>query len=159
MTAKLGGYLSKFFAVVFTTILAPVLVDLVVRDIHGAGHKPDATPPAVAQPAPAPPSPSPSAEVVHIIVQGMGRTRAEALQNAFRTALLQAIADRNDASARADRNSDLVDAILRDGNGLIVSWKELGTKKEWRLKGSLYHREVAVTLDGRRLAERLRVAR
>lgn len=158
MTAKLGGYLSKFFAVVFTTILAPVLVDLVVRDIHGAGHKPDAAPPSISQKEP-PPPPSPSAEVVHIIVQGMGRTRAEALQNAFRTALLQAIADRNDASARADRNSDRVDAILRDGSGLIVSWKELGTKKEWRLKGSLYHREIAVTVDGRRLTERLRAAR
>jgi hypothetical protein len=174
MASKLGGYLSKVLAVVFTSILAPVFVDLVVRDIHGEGNKPDAAPPSVQAEAPRPaaevhptvtvsrkealpsPSPAPGVEVVHVIAEGMGRTPGEALQNAFRTALLQAIADQTDAGRRADGNSDLVDAILRDGGGLIVSWKELGTKKEWRLKGSLYHRQVAVTVDARRLAERLR---
>jgi hypothetical protein len=174
MAAKLGGYLSKFLAVVFTSILAPVFVDLVVHDIHGESNKPDAVPPSVKAETPRPPaevnptitvsrkeappspSPSPGVEVVHIIAEGMGRTPREALQNAFRTALLQALADRGDASTWTKGNSDLVDAILRDGNGLIVSWKELGTKKEWRLKGPLYHREVAVTVDGRRLADRLR---
>jgi hypothetical protein len=175
MAAKLGGYLSKFLAVVFTSILAPVFVDLVVRDIHGESHKPDDAPSSVKAETPRSttevnptitvcrkealpsPSPTPRVEVVRVIAEGMGRTPSEALQNAFRTALFQVIADRVDGSTQACANPDLVDAILRDGSGLIVSWKELGAKKEWRRKGTLYHREIAVTVDGRRLADRLRV--
>lgn len=183
MAAKVGGYLGKFLAIVFTSIVAPVMVDLVVRDIHREPNKPNTAQvssqedmsrpleeltPAIAPnwqqsqtfscPLPAEtetPSPSPSAEVVRVITQGVGRTPGEALQNAFRNALLQAITDRVDTSARARKNPEFFETLLRDSSSLIVGWQELGIKKEWRLKGTLYRQKVAVTVDCHLLADRL----
>ncbi len=108
MAAKVGGYMGKFLAVVFTSIVAPLLVDLAVRDIHGEANKaasPAPTSPAKEEPQrstsyytpaltpsttgwQAPPFPHltdtiapsapPSDEVDCIIVHGVGRTPEEA---------------------------------------------------------------------------------
>jgi hypothetical protein len=50
----------------------------------------------------------------------------------------------------------LVDEVLRNSGGLIQDWKELGASKQWKLRGTVHHKEVAVNVNCRALRERLR---
>ncbi len=163
MIAKIQGCFGKFLAVVFTSIIAPVVVDMAVRDIHGEGTKPaaEARPSSLKEETPRSPSPSSAplspGEVVCVIAQGTGWTSEEAIRDALRTALLQALAARVDANTWSRQRQTLGENILQDSGRLILDWKELGSRKEWRLRGIRYHEEIAVRVNGRALAERLRV--
>ena len=103
MPAKVVGCLMKVAAVVFTSIAAPILVDIVVKSV-----KVEANPSAAPRPEPSPnftipavkiasktsfASPGPeAADIIQVIAHGTGKTPAEALQDALRTALRQALA-------------------------------------------------------------------
>lgn len=181
MAAKVGGYFGKLLAVVFTSVVAPVMVDLAVRDIHGDKDKPVLAAQAVVSKEGArrpsvpssPPTPSPPTEwqapqlsppistaradeIACVIAQGVGRTPNEAIRDALRAALLRAVAARLDAETWARSGQSLFESLWRDSSGLILGWKELGARTEWRLRGSVHHEEVAVTLNSRVLGDRLR---
>jgi len=186
MVTKVVGCAVKVIAVVFTTVMAPVLVSLTVRDLQREDARPC---PEVRKPLPKkeaprlasdsrpaqPPSPQvvqahrpqcqPGAkpasspqplETIQIIVQGVGRTPGEASQDALRTAVGQALAAQVDAETWARSGRAILDVVLRNCGGIILSWKELKATKEWKLTGPWHHREVAVTLDRRALVGRLR---
>jgi hypothetical protein len=166
MAAKVGGFMGKVLAVVFTSIVAPVVVDLAVRDIHGEGDSPARSSsfqeemPRPNMPA-APPitsSTPQSGEIACVIAQGVGRTPEEAHQDALRAALRRAIATQVDPNTGTRGGQTLFESVWRDRGGLIQSWKELKSKKEWHLGRSLYHEEVAVRLNYRVLGDRLRAA-
>lgn len=145
MTAKTARYSGKIFAALFTSVVAPLLVHFVqeipVEEIRSvvtpleprAGAAPQAT------------------EVVHVIACGAGRTPEMSLRDALHTALRQAVA------ARIGSRNDwaFADRIERDADDLILRWRELATRKEWNVKGLVYHKEVAVEVNGRALADRL----
>jgi hypothetical protein len=179
MTAKIGTFIAKVLAVVFTSIVAPVVVDLAVRDIHGAGDKPESAarassakeekprpiapvttgwqaPQSSTQADPISLSTPQTGEVASVIVRGVGRTPETALHDALRAALRQAVAAHVDADTWARRGQALVESMYRDSSGLILGWKELKSTKEWRLRGTVHHEEVAVRLNYRALCERLR---
>ncbi|HWG42818.1 MAG TPA: hypothetical protein VN688_08545 [Gemmataceae bacterium] len=187
MAAKVGGFMAKVVAVVFTSIVAPVLVNVAVQDIHGEDDKLDSSvqsssfqdetprsyvpaipaipsstigwqaPQLLTPTTPTTPSTPRSIEITSVIAHGVGRTPEEALQAAFRAALRRAIITQVDADAWTRQGAVLFESVWRDRSGLILSWKELKTKKEWHLRGSLHHEAVAVQFNYRALGERLRM--
>jgi len=161
--ARSVGVLAKVVAVVFTSVVAPVVVNVATRDLTGneppAAHevrtslpRDERTPPAPPVPAP-PPAP---AEVTEVIAHGAGGTPDEAVQDALRTALARAVAAHVDAETWARYGSALVERVAPHAGELIRSWKELTASRQWRWRGPLYHCEVAVALHRQALADRLR---
>jgi hypothetical protein len=88
----------------------------------------------------------------------VGRTPAEARQDALRTALGRALAAQVDAGTWAGCGRDLAEGLCRDSRGLILRCQEVGAGKEWRLRGTLHHEDVAVDVSRQALWERLRAA-
>lgn len=183
MASKLTGWCGKLFAVVFTSIVAPVVVNLAVREAPDEGSRPARdeqvafrqleTSPPICPAVPAPPlSPTPQPllpqcpdasaaasrpmQAVRVIAAGVGRTPEAALQDALHTALRQALASVVDAETWARNGSALCAGVLRDSSGIILGWKDLGARKEWGLRGLLYHKEAAVEVNLSALADRLR---
>lgn len=180
MATKLTGWCGKLLAVVFTSLVAPVLVNLATRETSDKINKPDrdeqvAFPLETSQPiyssnsfhAPSPngqslsqyhdafAAPQPG-QTVRIIVHGIGRTPDLSLQDALHSALRQASASIVDAASGATSCSTLCADILRDNGGLILGWQELGIRKEGGRKGVFYHLEAAVEVNLTALANRLR---
>ena len=182
MPAKVAGLLRKLIAVVFTTIVAPVLVTVIAGNWNDGAPQADrgaqqATGQAQLRPSvilPAPllaPSkssavlyqlhsrPAPQLpEIAQVIVHGTGLTPQDALQNAFRTAIQEALAGQLDQDAWARNGPYLVERIFRQREGIILNWKESNTRKEWRLLGTLHHTDVTVGINLSLLMARVRVA-
>ncbi len=183
MATKLTGWCGKLLAVVFTSIVAPVLVNLAVRDTSDKGTTPARQEQVafrqvethqsayLSDPSPAlsgngqrplPQCPDAFTAVsrpvrsVRIIARGVGRTPEAALQDALHTALRQALASQFDAETWARNGSALCAGILGDSGGLLLGWQDLGRRKEWGRKGLLYHNEVEVEVNLTALADRLR---
>lgn len=168
MVTKTAGYCGKILAAVFTSIVAPLVVHLVVQEIpieeaRSAREELTISPAAGAlrQSDPSGVVPTPldriaevvpqPDEVVQVIACGAGQTPEAALRDALDTALRQVINDRiGTRNVRAVTYN-----IWRGADGLILRWQELRTRKEWKLKGRMYHKEVAVEVNGRVLADRL----
>lgn len=149
----------KVSAVVFTTILAPVLVNILVSNIKSEAKSPEVSPVNIASPNPrsdAPEAEVPEAgETIHLIVQGVGKTSPEALEDALRTALVRAVAEQVDPDLPHNRQA-LAERLLGNHAGLIRGWRELRASKEWKLRGTVHHREVAVQVHRPGLLARLR---
>jgi hypothetical protein len=181
MTTKLTEWCKKFGAVVFTSLVAPVLVNLAVRDVPDETGRPepassrqrealgqnypslpDPTPFSHVEPQPPqqPPSTfptaSPSLKTVRVIARGVGRTPEAALRDALYAALRQVMASQVDALTWSQKGPDLCAGVLWNGNGVLVSWRNLETRKHWSLKGMVYQEDVAVEVNLNALADRLR---
>lgn len=150
MTNKKTAWWGKSAAVLFTSVVAPVFVNLVVRSTPEAVNSPSV--PAVAFSPVARP-----AQTVRILASGLGRTPDAALQDAVHTALRQALASLVGAETWARYDSTLCASVLHDMDGLLLGWKDLGVRKEWRARGPVYHREAAVEVNLTALADRLHV--
>lgn len=182
MATKLTGWCGKFLAVIFTSIVAPVLVNLAVRDTSDKATKPTRDEQAALRQLEAPQSTYPSdpshtlspngrplppcqdalatasrpTRTVRIIVHGVGRTPEAALQDALHVALRQTLASLVDAETWTRNGSALCAGLLRDSSGLLLGWQDLGIRKEWGRKGLCYHSEAAVEVNLTAMAERLR---
>lgn len=150
MANKVTDWCGKFVAVLFTSVVAPVLVNLAVRSTPEAAKSPSV--PAFAHSPIGRP-----AQSVRFIVSGFGRTPDAALQDAMHTALRQALASLVDANTWARYDSILCASILKDMDGLLLGWKDLGVRKEWRAWKLVYHKEAVVEVNLTTLADRLRV--
>ena len=173
MARKTSGGFGKVVAVVFTSVVAPVLVHVAVRDSNGdeappsrsaaarvsedpsAGPRPPVVPTGFASQSPAS---APPVVTLQVIVQGAGKTPEEALRQALHTALDRAAAALVDAESWASNGAALRASLARDGGDLIRGWRDLGGRKEWKLRGTVYHREVAVDVNREALLTRLRAA-
>jgi hypothetical protein len=166
MAAKGSGPLTKAVAAILTGVVVPVLVDLAQKNIidpdaraeRGRGEHAPSPGGEAARPAwrPVPTKAPRPAEVTHVIARGVGSTPEEAIQDALRAALRQAVAAQADGGTWARGSLALWEDAGRDGGGLVLGWRELRATKEWRLRGALYHTEVEVEVDRNALAERLR---
>lgn len=183
MATKLTGWFGKFFAVLFTSIIAPVVVNLAVRDTPNeesrvvreerpALRQMESSQPlysfladrVLSQSAhllfPQGQNASPTTvhppRTVRIIAFGVGRSPETALQNALHSALRQALASQVDEETWARNGSALFAGIVRDNGSLIRGWTELGTRKEWKLSGLFYRKTATVEVNLTALAERLR---
>lgn len=155
---------SGLVATVFTTLVAPILVSLVVRDLtredtqnHQAGqeHSQQNAPQRPYGPEARAAAPSPAAEkpeIVQAVGHGTGRTPEEALQDALRTAL-RAVADTCFAPRLASQQqAALVEVVLRGPQSPVLRWQDRGGSSSWKWGGRVYEREVAVAVDSRALA-------
>lgn len=204
--AKVAGFFAKVIAVVFTSVMAPVLVSMALRDSQGgtgklcrndqrppheksralsrreilpprpafasepplSAHSAEQTSSRSTAPAESPPFPTvrlsppmcrpaaPPPDVIDVIVHGVGRTPEEALRDGLGTALRQALAAQVDAATWARNGQNLFEVIRPCGGDFLLGWKELGATKEWRLLGTLHHKDLAVKLNRRALLDRLR---
>jgi hypothetical protein len=180
MASKITGCVLKIGAVLFTSLVAPVLVNMTVMDIKtdlfAFQHKeqpcfgngsapPDNSGRAMIPHAKAAQSP-PNAEVkrtkpqtvevTQIIVQGTGKSPKEAQQDALRNGLARAIAAQVGAEAWAKYGQSLLGKVSHDSAGLIRNWTVIGTSKELKLTGTFHHQEVAMEVDHHTLADRIR---
>jgi hypothetical protein len=184
MVVKRIQAVGQAFVVVFSSLVAPVAVQLIIRDLNGeettpVRHEqpvlprveplparvvtPGLTPagPMAQLPAPvalAPPLQFPIESFIQSVAQGTGRSPDEALQHAFRVALTRGLASQFDAGTWQRDGQVILDDALRNTSGIVRSWRELSASKEWKLVGSVYHVEVAMEIDRRALADRLRLA-
>ena len=179
MAAKVAGSGSRLFAVLFTGIVAPVVVEITVKALNEEGTPPvqrqsssqeeerprrDARNSVQSPPvrtdnvvwAPKERMPEEPAEITQVIVKGVGKTPQEALHDALRTALSQALASQVESAAWARHGQALFEDALRNNTGLILGWRELGTSRQWKLGGALHHMEVAVEINRQALRKRLR---
>jgi hypothetical protein len=168
MPAKTNDGLAKVIAVIFTSLIAPILVNVVVADLkgdvspHATAQVPSQslpTKPPVAEPDQASDSagfPTGSAkEVVRIVVRSDGTTREEALQNALHAALCQALARMFDAASWQRVGPLPVEECWRDRAGLNRRCTELGRGTAMKDGRFLYQTEVAVEFCRQSLVERL----
>jgi hypothetical protein len=98
---------------------------------------------------------TPTPEIAEVIVRGTGRTPDLAIQDALRTAVYRAVAAQVDGKTWARRGKVLAEEVWRNRGGLIRGWKELGASRGWGLKGAVHHKDLAVEVNRRALAERL----
>lgn len=180
MITKAAGFLLKIIAVLFTSLVAPVLVHVIVQNGTTPASKPCfcdqkaakqeevaqsshscAVPLAPTNPVEqaslaSPPPMQLTPEITRIVVQGVGRTPADASQNALRTAVQTALAAQVGPDTWTRSGQLLFEHILRNSEGIILGWKELRASREWKLRGTVHHAEVAVEVNMSLLAQRLR---
>jgi hypothetical protein len=97
-------------------------------------------------------------DVIQVISHGVGRSAEEAIQDALQSALVRAVSAQAEAASWAQSNPALCKIVLSDAGDLVLRWRELASSKEWRLKGTLYHRELAVEVDRNALLGRIHAA-
>jgi hypothetical protein len=175
MATKLFGRCVKVVAVIFTSLVAPLLVNIAVMHLKAEGGTPPASERTMAQKernehisgssnagevlsishamqAPT----SELSEMIRVIVKGSGRTPEEALQDGLRTSLSRAIAAQVGAETWAKYGPSLFGKVSRESAGIIRGWNEIGSSKEWKLRGIVHYKEVAVVVDRIALERRLR---
>src|SRR5947209_2452579 len=119
MSAKVSGLFGKVVAAVFTTIVGPVAVHVLVNDLDSEGAKP-ARAHAAAQTA------LPDGERSLVIVEGVGLTPEDALRDGVRKALGTVLVSLTDENARRKQDRAAVEAVLRDGTDFVLRCEVLG---------------------------------
>jgi hypothetical protein len=185
MATKRGGNVVQLVTLVFTTLIAPVLVQVIARGFDSDDGGPtssaqttaryqepsrpcDSCTAAMPPPPFPPPAPvvkgsqvsatPPAEDLIEVIVDDAGRTSAEALQQALHTALSRALAAQLDERTPSRTVTALLDDVWNHRDAVIRRWKILGATKHWKLTGAVYHVQVAVELDRRSLWSRLGAA-
>jgi len=160
MSRRLAKTCLKVVAVSFTSLVAPLTVH-VMEDGLKADVGTAATPPGlptstgVTQTANYGPTADRPGRTVRVVAQGAGATADDALRNAGLAAVREALAAEAGSAAAALRGDAVMASVRQDARGVIRSWRELSSRREWRLAGPRYHCEVAVEVDCAALRERL----
>jgi hypothetical protein len=161
MAAKGNGPFGTLLSTVFTAVVAPVAVSLIIQHVNlgeaGTIRKEPARtptpPPAIAKDS------SPAGdERSQVVSHGIGWTPEEALQDALRNALRTTITNVVDPSIWARHGDQLFAAILRDNARLIVSHKDLSITAESRQGNHYYSRTISVVIASRLLTDRVTTA-
>jgi hypothetical protein len=161
MAAKGNGPFGTLLSTVFTAVVAPVAVSLIIqhvnlgeaRTIRKEEARTPTPPPATAKGS------SPSAdERTHLVAQGIGWTPEEALQDALRNALRTTVTNVVDPTIWARHGDHLFAAILRDNAGLIIGHKDLSITAQSQQGKHYYSRTVSVVIARQLLAERVTTA-
>lgn len=174
MAAKQTQSMVQLLTVIFTSLIAPVLVSVIARDLSDQDPTPANTEPTrlcqkesptpsvhasltvnrspqpVQSPAvqtPLPPMATPPDALIQVIAQGTGHTPEEAFQQAVRTALSKALAAQVDVDTWSRSGPLLADDAVRNADRIIRGCRSLGATKQWKLGGSVHHTEVAIDMD------------
>jgi hypothetical protein len=183
MPAKGSSRIGTVVAVLFSSVVAPMIVKLVEPHLDGGEssrvHRtvsptPGAAParpvaeastervthPVVRLEAPQPLEPPapvvPALAVTRVIVRGSGKTPEEALQHALDAGVARAIAAHVYADTWARQGPSLCAGARRHQATVVRAWKDLGTKSERKLFGTVVHQEAAVDVDDAALDRHLR---
>lgn len=172
MANKLTKSGSKLLAVIFTGIVAPLVVDVttkilsddepprVRRQPSSQGKEPPCRLPhptsTLSTSRPDAPPPSVPTETTQVIAQGAGKTPEDALRGAVRAALAQALALEVDEAVWTNHGKALLEDALRNRAALIQGIRELRTSRRWKLTGTVYQHEIAMEIDRRVLRSRIR---
>jgi hypothetical protein len=174
MFTKSAQHVAQAFALIFTSVVAPVAVQLIVRDLNGdesakapleqpASQKTNlagggdcvvatATPPASPAPSP-PPRKEPHHVIIHpdalikVVVQGTGSTHDDALQQALRMALYKASVAEVGADCWCRRGHAIFEEAWHNTGGIIRTWKTLAVTTVWQSGGWVYLATAAVEVD------------
>ncbi len=172
MAAKSTGYCGKILAAIFSSLVAPLLIQLVLKDIPDEEIKSALGREVASFGSKAPRQTNlvgsvltplaqrawlvaPATEIVFGTACGAGPSPEAALQDALRNALRQVITTRLDAYSRTRFDEVCSDKLWSDFGDIVLRWQEVGAKTEWGLRGLVHHKQVAIEVDGRALAERL----
>src|SRR4051794_2954476 len=137
MAARKPSFAAQVLCTVFTSLFAPILVSLTLRDLspEGADARPAAPPAREEKPGPA------AAGEQVVVASGEGATAEDALRDAVHNALDLAV------SSRAAWAPDRGGALLPDAGAAVVRCEDRAHTVRWGLAGRVHCREVAVTLD------------
>jgi len=182
MFAKPVQHIAQALALVFTTVVAPVVVSVVVHDLNGdnaakvpieqtASRKEELLPtndPVIssgatyAQTAQSLPSKRATnhvtihpAALIPLRIQGTGRTPDEAFQQALRTALYKVVVAEFGADCWTQRGQAIFEAAWHNAAGIVRTWKTLDVTMARQSSGLLYHATAAIEVDRRSLLARL----
>ncbi len=161
MATKGFGPFGTFFSGIFTAVVAPVTVSLVIQHVNlgeAKSIRQETTQPATPLAVVLPERPVSPPEQSPVIAQGIGWTPEEALQDALRNALRTTVTGMVDANVWARHGQDLFTAILRDSAGLIVSHRDLRFSSDWQQGRQVYSRTVNVVVARQLLCDRLATA-
>ena len=137
MAAKRAGLLSRFVTTVSTTVLAPIVVGLVIHRANNLEGRTEAREPA------------------GVVVQGVGWSPEEALQDAVRIALRSSVSSMVDDATWDRHGHELVERLLQEGTGHLLDCQDLRCSGDWNNGREFYRRTVTVTVARGPLAQRL----
>lgn len=144
MAAREAGIWSKSVAVVFTSVVAPVLVTVITQGLKL---------PSESQAAP---SAMVGAEERDILIgHGVGAGPDAACRDALRNALLRVIEQTVSSISAADRIA-IAERILRDPQGVFVRWDRLSCRAEIVAGATRYRAEISTEIRRGALQDWLR---
>ena len=179
MATKEATSVGKVLGLLFTSVVAPILVHVALQDmkVEADDERRSETVAAKRQEpgkrgAPSTPvacrasSPSqessdasrsnpPPPEMRHVTTEGIGKTPEEGLRQAVRLAMTNAVSAELAGSGWTYRTTAIADLLMQEASSLIRIVQHLGTRKEWRLRGNLYHVQLALELNRSALLARL----
>lgn len=179
MFAKPAQCIAQTLTLVFTSVIAPVVVSVVVHNLtgddatnvpnaHGASQKTDLPPTAglaITAMSPGqslPPNNVPSHSTMQpeahlqVIVQGTGRTPDQALQHALRTALHTVIVGEFGTDCWNRYGQGIFDAAWRNTGRIIRTWKNLAMTMSREQGVPLYQARAAMEVDRESLLAHIR---
>ena len=134
MAAKKAGCLGTLFSTLFTSLLAPVVVNVVSAVVMTEDNR--GTPTKVAP-----------KEQTRLTVVGEGRTSEEASEDALRGALRGAIDRLPDADRHGREGEVLLEAALRRRAAVVAGCEETSGWRGWRDGREVCCKTMAVTVD------------
>jgi hypothetical protein len=165
MFTKAAQHIAQALALVFTSVVAPVAVAIIVHDLKGddAAKNPIEQSAAWKEELPRSSGPVPApghisiqpAVLISLKIQGTGRTADEALQQALRTALYEVVVTDFGASCWAQRGQAIFEEAWRNPGGIVRTWKTLAVTMASDQGAQQYHATAAIEVDRQTLLARL----
>lgn len=141
---------GKVVTALFTTLVAPVLVSVIIQELSISRGSPVSASHATSSPT----GGTGSREIV--ISHGLGATPAQARQEALRGALHQVIASLNAGTTVVSNEQAVCEAVLREPQSVILRCEDLACHKQASAGRELYCQEISVEVARDALARRLR---
>jgi hypothetical protein len=159
MTARTYKTLAKVAAVAFTSLIAPVAVNVVVGGMRPEARRQLSAGDRVSESGYRPPaaeSGTGHASAASVIARGTGRTPDEALQTAALAAVRHALAVELDSGSFANLSPTVLDGVKSNLPSVISNWRERSATREWTWAGTVYRCEVEAEINLGELRGRLR---
>jgi hypothetical protein len=171
MAARKSAWAPNLLAAVFTSLVAPILVSVAVRNLEPEGRGVVSRRVAARQQAPSPsertanlservslyPPPPVVTVTEQVLGSGAGATPDDALRDALRNAVRQCLAARLPSLASGDADV-MSETVLQEGK-TVLRWEERTATTEWMRAVKVYRREMLVTLDSAALDNRVKTVR
>jgi hypothetical protein len=151
--ATKSSSLGQATTTVFTAVVAPVLVSVILHCINVAGGGP-----VLADGSKAGSTPTLADERDILVSHGYGNTPAEARHDALRNALLAAISPVVSPDTPLPERQAVCEAILREPKKVIVRCEGLGCRNESSFGKAQFREEISVEVARGPLVEQLQKA-
>jgi hypothetical protein len=152
--AMIAVGLNKVIATVFTTVVAPVVVSVIVQCLAVA----KLTGPQIPGTSGTDDPERPTGVRDIVVSQGYGITLEEARREALRTALRKVISSITDPAGPAAKYQAVCEAVVREPQQVILHCEDLSYRKQNGQGREQYRWELTAEIARGRLAELLRAA-